>query len=529
MLGIAERKYKIISYIIIAICIVVAICWGNRKQGYFIDENYTFTISNGTQLGIAVENGKWNDTAPFLDQVISTENENFHFKTACENTANDVHPPIYYILFHFISSIFSGVYSKWIGLALNIVILIPILLVVRNITYKLSGNNTVISLISMAFYGLNPATISNTMLIRMYLLLTLWTLLFAYVHVCDLERDRLSFVKFILPAAVLGYLGFLTQYFFVVVMFFITFVYAFYLAVFCRRVKDALIYGGSMVISLSLAAITWPICKFHIFKGYRGKGAVEQLFSFSKYFERIREYTHYLNAQVFGGMLILFAGILLIGVVLIIVKYKFSLKNLPVYAKGLVHLSLASLLDYFVISQVGLLSGTASCRHMYMAYALFLLLIPTGLYGVLKILFCKTDRTEHWAVVVTSLCMVVVLISGYMQNQVLFVYEGERVATDYADSHPDAKVVVFHKDNGMYDSRIQEFVKYPKVYFASVNDYETAKDDIIAEADELLVYVSSEGVNEDDCFESVYEQNPKITKATHMWDSNNFFKAYLLN
>lgn len=535
MRQLSEKRYKLISYVIIVLSIGMSIFFGTKKHGYFIDENYTYTLSNGTQLGIEIKNGEWNDTAPFLEQMISTGDENFHFAQACENTANDVHPPVYYILFHFLSSVFSGIYSKWIGLSLNLILLIPILFVVRNLAYELSGGNTKVTLISMAFYGISPTTISNTMLIRMYLLLSLWALLYAYLHVCDLKRDKLSY-KFLIPAALVGYLGFLTQYFFVVIMFFITFVYAFYLLVFCKRVRDAILYGLSMVLALFLAAVTWPICKFHIFKGYRGKGAVNQILSIGSYYDRTRTYLEYLDKNVFGGLFIPFLVLLLIGILLIVLKCVkgTKLKDLPIEVKGMILLGISAILDFLVIAQTGLLAGEASCRHMYTAYAIFLVLIPTGLFGILKYLLGKIKRfdaveTERVIYYVLTVFVAVILIAGFAQKQVLFVYEDEKAALDYADEHPDAKVVVFQLDNGMYDSRIQEFVKYPKVYFASVNDLSTAKDETIANADELLVYVSNEGDFEEECFNSIFEQNQKLTKAEHLWDSNYFFKVYLLN
>lgn len=530
----SKWTYIITEAVIIVLSVLLAIYWGNRKQGYFIDENYSYTISNGTQLGIAIKSGEWNDTDAFLDQMISTGDENFHFAQACENTANDVHPPVYYILFHLISSIFTGVYSKWIGLSLNIILLIPILITVNRLAYELSGEDKIISLIATAFYGLAPATMAHTVFIRMYMLLSLWTLIYAYIHVCDLKRDRLSFVKFILPSMITCYLGFLTQYFYVVIMFFITFIYAFYLAVFCHRIKDGIVYGLSILLSLILAAISWPICKFHIFKGYRGKGAVDQLFNFRDYIVRTKEYLSYLNRQVFGGLLVLFVLFLITGVAVIIVRIvnekksgtRFIVKSLPLGVRGMILLGMAAVLDFIVIAQTGLLAGEASCRHMYMAYALFMVLVPIGCYMLIRHFAGNKKQVWYGAVAVM---LAVPIILGYVNRQVIFTYEDEKIANDYAISNPDAKVVVFQSDDGMYDSRIQEFVKYPTVYFASTGDLSTAVDDTIAHADELLVYMPMEGVDEDACLNSIYEQNPGISRATLLWVNNDFFKAYLLD
>ena len=84
-------------------------------------------------------------------------------------------------------------------------------------------------------------------------------------------------------------------------------------------------------------------------------------------------------------------------------------------------------------------------------------------------------------------------------------------------------------DDGMYDSRIQELLIYPRVYYVSVDDLSTAIDSEIASANELLVYIPVCTDKQEDCFDSIYNQNKKITQADHLWDSNMFFSVYLMH
>ncbi len=532
--GLIKQHYRVLSMAVIGLVIAVLVFFGFKKQAFYIDEYYLYTFANGTQLGLGITPGEWNDTSEYIDQLVSVGDENFHFKQVYLNTETGVHPPLYYFLLHFVSSIFSGVFSKWLGLSINICLMIPILLLVRSLSFKLSDGNEAISLLTMILVGLTPATISVAMLIRMYLLLTLWTLLYAYIHVRDLERDKLSISGFLVPAFICGFLGFLTQYFFVVIMFFITFVYAFYLLVFCHRVRDTLVYGTTALISLICTYFVWPISYFHIFKGYRGQGAVSRLRDISHIWDRLWTHFQYLNKLVTCGFLPLFMVLLIVGVVLILkrlIQYKKEgrtpvMQSLSVSVRGIILLSIASLLCFLVLTQIALPDGGIICsRQLYMVYALFLTLIPVGTYRLLR---WWTKKDSGLSVIVPLIVTVFILASGFIQHSVLFLYEEEIVAMNYAREHPDSTVVMFQMDDGNYDSRIQELMMYPEVYYVSAKDLSTAKDDRIATADELLVYVST-SADKEACFESIYSQNPKITKADHLWDSNMFFTVYLLH
>lgn len=535
MINFVRRHFMLLRVITVVTVLLVLFFFSLKKQGFYIDEYYLYTFANGTQQGIDIRTGEWNDTSGYLSQLISEGDENFHFRQVYQiESEQGVHPPLYYYLLHFVSSVFTGVFSKWIGLSINLILMIPIMILVCKLAWKLSSENECVTLITMLLYGLSPATISMVVLVRMYLLLSLWTLFYAYIHVADLEREKLSVGRFLFPVLLCGFFGFLTQYFFVVIMFFITFTYAFYLLFFSRRVKDAFIYGATAATSLVCTYFVWPVSVFHIFKGYRGKGAVSQLKDISHFWERLLLHLQYLNKMVFGGVLMFFVPLLLIGVFLIVRRIvqlrkehtPYIVRSLSVSTKGIILLGIASLLNFIALSQIALMDGGITCcRQLYTAYALFLLLIPCGLA---KLIMYISRGRSYATICSVTLMVTALLVLGHVQQNVLFLYEDEIVAITYAKNHPDAKVVMFQKDDGMYDSRIQELMLYPKVYFASVDDLSTAKDAVIADADELLVYLPSDTKKQEECFQSILQQNPKITKKDYLWNSD-FFSVYLLH
>ncbi len=536
-MNIMKKYYNFICGAVIVVSLLVTAFFGTKKQGYFIDENYTYTISNGTQLGISVDNGTWNDTAKFLGQVVSEGEENFSFGQMYQNAANDVHPPLYYVIFHFVSSVFTGVYSKWIGLGINLVLLLLTLMTVQKLAYRLSGENIPVTVMTLLFFGISPATISNAMLIRMYLLMLLWVLVYADLHVEDFTRDTLSVKKFLIPVFVTGFFGFLTQYFFIIVMFFISFAYAFYLLVFCGRIGHTIRYGCTVLASLIATVFVWPYSKFHIFGGYRGEGAMSQLLDVSQMLKRTSQYILFANDQVFGNLMSFYVIWGLIGAGTLIIALiagrkaggKDLVRNFSVPVKGMILLGFAAIMDFLVIAQIGLLGNENSCRHMFNAYGLFTLLIPIGTWMVAKHIFKEAPKRAAWALELTGAVLLITLLVGYASGQVLFLNESDGHAFDFAAAHPDEKVVMIHKDNGMYDSRIQDCVLYPEVYLVNAAEPEQVRDERVADADELLVYVSSQIKNQEECFEQIYEENPSISQAEFLWDCGNFFSVYLLH
>ena len=119
------KKY-IAVFMAFAMTLGVCLLFGMRKTGMFIDEIYSYGLSNS-------------EYAPFLsdlkggqltDQIFTREEidgyltvipgEGFDFASVYYNQERDVHPPLYYWLFHTVSSCLPGSASKWIGLGINI-------------------------------------------------------------------------------------------------------------------------------------------------------------------------------------------------------------------------------------------------------------------------------------------------------------------------------------------------------------------------------------------------------------------------
>lgn len=123
----------------------------------------------------------------FVKQLyVVTPGEGFQYGKVFENQSADVHPPLYYCLVHTISSLFPGTYSKWYALGINLVCM----LLIDTVLYRIGC-----LLLKNRYYAVIPCVclimscgFSYTLAYaRMYTLLSLWLILYIYLHVKMLE------------------------------------------------------------------------------------------------------------------------------------------------------------------------------------------------------------------------------------------------------------------------------------------------------------------------------------------------------
>ena len=122
-----KESIKRIWALALVLLLVSAVCFlfAGRKQGMFIDEIYTYGLSNSSYApflsdvkgGALV--GKTVTREELLDYVSVTGDEGFDFGSVYYNQVHDVHPPLYYWLFNIASPFAKGSFSLWTGLILD--------------------------------------------------------------------------------------------------------------------------------------------------------------------------------------------------------------------------------------------------------------------------------------------------------------------------------------------------------------------------------------------------------------------------
>ena len=113
----------------------------------------------------------WVSGQAYRDYLSVSRNNTFNYASVYYNQRGDVHPPFYYLLLHTVCSLFPGVFSKWFALVINIVFLTgTLLLLYRMVKRYLGGRSPALAVV--AVYGFSNGFFTSAMYLRMYAVLT---------------------------------------------------------------------------------------------------------------------------------------------------------------------------------------------------------------------------------------------------------------------------------------------------------------------------------------------------------------------
>lgn len=156
------------------------------------------------------------------------------------------------------------------------------------ILYKLCEqlfNNREIALTVVILYGLSYMGLSTFLMIRMYILRTLFTVLLEYIVLQTVRTDK----KYLFPILTLTmFAGLFTQYYFVFYAFFICVGADIYFLI-NKNYKKATVFSVFALLEVALMYVVYPICINHLFanKLVSGRTAVNNIFNLSQYGARL--------------------------------------------------------------------------------------------------------------------------------------------------------------------------------------------------------------------------------------------------
>lgn len=161
-----------------------------------------------------------------------------NFRPVYENQKNDVHPPLFYLLLRICMEFAKNHFSKWTGIALNIIIYAFITtfiyLILKRLFKEENEKASKIKSSILAFVSsIMLCSISNVIYIRMYALSTLNVLITLFLHIKLLEAKSVN-PKLLILIGVSVLAGILTHYYY---LFFIFFLYLVFLIKYLKE-KD---------------------------------------------------------------------------------------------------------------------------------------------------------------------------------------------------------------------------------------------------------------------------------------------------
>ncbi len=524
-----NKKYLILFLIIWVVQMAAAFYFCTQKQGFHEDEYYTY-YSTARTAGFYVEDGQWMDRETYRSEFVVLPGERFQYGLVKQVQSWDVHPPMYYWVFHTVASLVPDVFSKWIGLSVNLFFHGINIVLLTCLSYLVSGRDVRLTFLVTLVYGLCPAAMSGVVFIRMYEMLTSFVLLCALLHIQTVRRGekRLSVMRSLVPMAVVTYVGFLTQYYYFIFLFFLAVSFCVWLLWRDRNLWNCLRYGISQGIAFVLAYLTYPSFPAQMFRGQRGAQATENFFDLSNTFGRVWFFLDLMNRYVFGYMFfLLLLIIVLLAVVLrrcsngIVGKEK-NVRGEPEFVAeqqdeieenrqsggqlGVgYYMLLFTAAGYFLaVSKTALLLGETSNRYQLPIYGIVVLLIfltvktlwgrvidASAMNGGKILAFAIRHRgiTEKAAVV---FCLAM-LVLAYWREDVVFLYPEDREQTAYAKqwAAENTPVVYLYQPGEewcIWDVT-NELLEYPGVYFVAVDHAGTFVDDKIRNAHSLVVYL----------------------------------------
>lgn len=505
------KRYLVCFIVIWAVQMAAAFYFCTQKAGFHEDEYYTY-YSTARTVGFYVEDGEWMENEAYRNEFVVLPGQQFQYGLVRQVQSWDVHPPVYYWIFHTVASFVPGVFSKWIGLGINLFIHGINLILLTRLSYLAGGRNEKLALMVTLFYGLTPAAISGVVFIRMYELLTMFVLLCAILHmreICGLQKEagedgylaadkagRLSFVNFLLPLMAVTYLGFLTQYYYFIFLFYMGAGFCIYLLWRDKNLWNCLRYGVSQLAAFVLAYLTYPSCLGQMFRGQRGAQATENFFDLSNTMMRFRFFLDLLDEYVFGKLLAVFL-LVVIGLFLLLYFRRSSGKPsvpdraVPWWPLGILCFAVAG---YFLtVSKTALLLGDTSNRYQLPVYGMIVLLLFGAIYSMWERCVPRKSWSVYLAAAVSVICLVIDL-TGLVSGKVVFLYPEDREQVAFAARQAQAgtPVVYLYQEGAdwcIWDVA-NELMEYEKVYFARTKEEGLLTDRTIAGASSLVVYLA---------------------------------------
>lgn len=232
--------------------------WGSRKsdQAYHVDEIWQFSFANSYGGGTKVigENdlGKWLSPEVFRDYTTVQPGQKFSIREIMHSAEMDLHPPLSHLLLNAVSSYFPNAMSKWFGLSINIAAYLLTVWMLYHLALVFFTRESY-ALTATSLWAFSLAAVNTVMYIRMYCLLTLFSVVLIYCSVQFMRKGGSKYLAGMFAATVLGGL---TEYIFWIFGCFTTL--SFMAFNYRRSLKDTVAYAAVSLLAFLSACVIFP-------------------------------------------------------------------------------------------------------------------------------------------------------------------------------------------------------------------------------------------------------------------------------
>ena len=293
----------------ILICMAATVNALHNKENFHMDEMFSYAHANSTQGAFLFPEdnsdtvfyddkkllNKWWNTERFLQYMSVSPQSRFQYQNIINNLSKDVHPPLFHILLHTISSFFPHTVSKWYAGTINLIAYFFSLILLYKLS-RLFFKQRLYAILPVILWGTSNVGIATAIFLRMYALQTLFTLGLTYETLCLLNK-RTRYNQRLIAIFLYSTLGLLTQYNSIFFSFIITAVTSFILL---TRHHYRLLIKYDLVMLLSIICLfTLFTPTYALFTSERATAGFDILKDFIYSFDSILQIVdHYTKASI---------------------------------------------------------------------------------------------------------------------------------------------------------------------------------------------------------------------------------------
>lgn len=488
IMQIGDTKKHVISLVVmLAVISVVFFLYGNGKRITFCDEIYTYNIVNSTGLTPYVVN-QWMSGDDFKDAL--TQNEGDSYSQMIFNIKGDmVHPPLYYIGMYAASKLAGNNMSVWTGLAVNYLAYIGTACIVFLILKRLFSNAAVSGLGALGVM-LTQCMISDGMLIRMYMVYTFFTALFAYANL--LLREKRTIVNYmLLCVSVVG--GFLTQYyflFFAVLFFFFEFIYD----IKDKNFKALLKYAAAMVVAAVIIQGLWSFWYTAISSSTHSDSILSNAKSIFTHLKKVFSGYQVIMAAVYQKAYKVF--MVMIPLVIALLLYMLRKEKHSVLREYVIELAGVTFM-YAAIVNILTPDYLASTRYYYADAVLLLVLYAVCVFGITEVLIKKLGGKKLLYCTGSGMLIaainIVLLLTGYGVDYYSNAKDYDSV-TDILEQYSDIPWVLGWDNSWIQDTAMVDYTIPDRIIPVSI--YGAVDKGTFDGVDEFILIQTGDGSSE---------------------------------
>ena len=401
---------------------------------------------------IAEEKPIWKTKEQAKEYMTVSSDEIFNYWSVYYNQARDVHPPLFYMLVHLVSSICLNNFTKYIIFSINLIFYIASCFVLKKILRLF--NKEELSWITVLLYGLSMGMISIVMFQRMYMMLTFFAMVYLYLNINifknSFEIDKKTKRKLTITVI----LGFLTQYYFCIYAALVAIISA--ICMIKNKKWDSLKrYVWCHVKAAIIGLILFPASIYHIFFSYRGAaGGVAE----GSYLSRLQEY---LKLIFYGFSIPEILGYITLGIIIAMFIRRI------IIAKRKDIATLICLPIFLFVLVIAKIAPFINIRYISIVFPIIIIAVELGVVSSVKELMktIKNNKIPQFIRKNASIIILVVIAlvsSGYglLKSKPEFLYTDYSKRIEIAEQYSNLKFVYIGQSPFNQLQDMEEFLRY---------------------------------------------------------------------